>query len=203
MNRCALALIVAAGLSMNQVQAAPAMPTTMLPSHCDQLEALVVKRQSFSDGKMVRDDFYPVPDLVKALKACPAEEKYVKAFDTVLGFDLYKGGEGDPGQAWLPTTTQQDKDKALQQARDRTAKAVQGYVAQIKDGELDEDAFKTVLHYVAWQSDEPLYASLGCELAARMYPQDFESVKALSHGLGGEACEDAGKEFLPKTPPKH
>lgn len=202
MNKCIFVLIAAA-FSMSQVQAAPTIPTKTLPNRCDQLDALVVKHQSFIDGNAVRDDFYPAPDLAKALKACPAEAKYAKAFDIVLAFEDVQGEEEGPkGQVWLPTATQQDKDNDAKRRHADADKVVQGYATQIKNGELDEAAFKTVLHYMAWQSDSPEYASLGCELAARLYPQDFESVKALSHGLGEEACDDAGKEFLPKAPPK-
>ena len=205
MRSLIIASIAMSGLAAIPSQAAPpAVPTLPVPNHCDQLEALVVKHQSFIDGKVVRDDFYPVPDLVKALKACPAKDKYAKAFDTVLAFEDVQAQEDGPhGQVWLPTATGKDIDKAKTEGHDQAAKAVDGYAAQIKRGDLDETAFKAVLHYMAWQSDDPEYASLGCELAARMYPEDFDSVSTLSHGLGEEACDDAGKEFMPKTPPKH
>ena len=209
MKRYALSVIwLVASLSMcTETMAADAAKSTSDPARCARFARFVDDHQTFTDGKTTVDRTYSPDDVFAVVKTCPSQPKLQGAFDTLYGFMEVQGQEGGPhGQELAPDATTLEVQQIMTRAQAYGQKAVNGYKQKVKDGSLDEQTLKSVARYLIWQRNlrqDPSYINGGLELMARMYPQDYPSLKTLSQEDGGQLYlwDSIRDEWLPKTPP--
>lgn len=136
-------------------------------------------------------------DLEGLVSRCKDDSPLAKGLKKFFEYHSVSERLGPMGQGWDPNTSQTERDAALAGFR----KQLDGLIARFKKENSPE--FKAALSYMVWQTDDYQYAYTACEIMARAFPSEYDSLKPMTRDYSKEreAWEDTQKQWLaPKAP---
>lgn len=131
-------------------------------------------------------------DLEALTSRCKDDSPLAKGLKQFFKYNSVAERLGPVGQGWDPKTTQAQRDAILAGFRGQ----LDALVSKFKK-ENSQD-LKLVLRQMVWQTDDYGYAAVACEIMARAFPSEYDSLKPLTRedSKEREVWEDAKQQWI-------
>lgn len=152
--------------------------------------------EAVHDEVSLRNSPLHAGDLEGLSSKCREDAPLAKGLKQFFKYNSVAERLGPVGQGWDPKTTQAQKDAIMNGFRQQ----LDTLIAEFKK-ENSRD-LKFALRYMVWQTDDYGYAGTACELMARAFPSEYDSLRPLTRedSKEREIWEDTKQQWLmPKS----
>jgi hypothetical protein len=130
---------------------------------------------SDAEEAALRDSPLHIYELDRLADKCKDDSSIAKTLRAFFVYtDLQGQSSGPRGTDLTPGATTKERDAAVDSLQAKLEKMLTGF----KKG--DTKTLMTVLRYMVWQTDDNRYAVSACEIMARAFPENYDSLKPLT-----------------------
>jgi len=160
---------------------------------CKEYKRDTTPESPYTMEEVLRNSPLPIFDLLALTYKCPSAPGVAAALKRFFDYhDQEIRARGPIGTDITPGVSQEEEEASLAPERKKLNKML----ADLRTG--DVESLKLVLRYMIWQTDDNTSAYVACELMARLFPGDYDSLKGLTRegSMERDAWEENRDQWL-------